>query len=221
MDRILLVDDDPDYQLVIKELLELEGYEVSLAESAAQGLILFKSQAFDLVISDLKMVSIDGLQFLSLLRKADHQLKVIILTGSDDDDDEIKSIELNVNDYIKKTTSMKVLLKRIEKVLSEKNTLVEELFSESEKLRMDLRRRKVYKRNEIVELTFKEYELLLFFMQNKNTILSRERIIQKVWHVNEQYVDSRIVDTQIKRLRAKLRISCIYSIRGIGYEWFE
>lgn len=222
MNRILLVDDDADYQLVIKELLEMEGYEVSLAGSAAEGLTLYKRQTYDLVISDLKMVSIDGLQFLSLLRRADERLKVIILTGSDSENDELKGLELNVNDYIKKSTSMKVLLKRIEKVLAEEKHIVEkELISLSEKLRVNLSQRKVYKKDELVELTFKEYELLVFFMENKNTVLPRERIIQKVWRVKEEYADPRIVDTQIKRLRAKLRISSIYSIRGVGYEWFE
>lgn len=222
MKHILFVEDDPDYQFVIKELLDLEGYEVTLADNAAKGLSLFKNSVYDLVISDLKMMSIDGLQFLSLLRKFDATVKVILLTGSTEDRDEIKGLDLDVNDYIKKPVSMDVLLKRIEKVIEDEPMIqIQELMSQSAEIAVNLKQRRVYKNEQLVELTRREYELLVFLLQHKNAVLTREEIIREVWHTNDQLVDLRTVDTHVKKLRSKLHLSNIYSIRGVGYEWVE
>ncbi|MGY3778533.1 response regulator transcription factor [Isobaculum melis] len=222
MIKILFVDDDSRYQIVIKNLLESEGYEVFLANDAAEGLGLFNRIPFQLIISDLKMVSIDGLQFLSLIKKIDERAKVIILTGSDNDDDEVKGLTLNASDYIKKSASLSVLLQRIKKVLSEESTVQQEMvYSNKENIKVNLRERHVYRDNQLIELTLKEYELLLFFLKNKNIVLPREQIIKEIWQTNPKYVDSRNVDNHIKNLRTKLKLSSIYSIRGVGYEWFE
>lgn len=219
---MLFVDDDPNYQLVIKDLLELEGYQVTVASHAAQGLVLFKENYYDLVISDLKMASIDGLQFLTLLRKIDPMVKVILLTGSNEDQDEINGLNLDVNDYIKKPVSMEVLLKRIEKAIRENRQIIkQELTSESSAILVDLKQRKVYQEGTFIEVTLKEYELLVFLLENKNVVLTREKIIREVWHMSENFVDLRTVDTHIKKIRAKLNLSNIYSIRGVGYEWIE
>lgn len=223
MFRILFVDDDIQYQDVIKELLELENYEVITANNAADGLRLFKESEFDLVISDLKMEKIDGIQFLTILRKLNKKVKVIILTGSENDNAEIKCLDMSVNDYVKKPVSLDVLLKRIEIVLS--NTNIEASpnrnVSEAGNLEVDTKKRRVYLEGQVVAITTMEYNLLVFFLENRNVIFSREEILRHVWKINENYADLRTIDTHVKKLRAKLKLSCIYSVRGVGYEWVE
>lgn len=223
MFRILFVDDDIQYQDVIKELLELENYEVITANNAADGLRLFKESEFDLVISDLKMEKIDGIQFLTILRKLNKKVKVIILTGSENDNAEIKCLDMSVNDYVKKPVSLDVLLKRIEIVLS--NTNIEASpnrnVSEAGNLEVDTKKRRVYLDGQVVAITTMEYNLLVFFLENRNVIFSREEILRHVWKINENYADLRTIDTHVKKLRAKLKLSCIYSVRGVGYEWVE
>ncbi|TLG72761.1 response regulator transcription factor [Culicoidibacter larvae] len=222
MKRILFVDDDPQYQEVIRDLLVLEGYAVDCADNAADGLRLFREGVYDLVISDLMMVSIDGHQFLSLLRKYDEDVKVVILTGSDDEEDELKSFDLHATEYLKKSTSINIILKRLESAMrqsSEKK--VEHLYSDYEDLEVDIKKRLVVKEGEEQHLTGKEFALLLFFLKNKNVVLTREEILKTIWRMSDAFGDLRTVDTYVKKLRAKLELSSIVSIRGIGYEWVE
>lgn len=222
MEKILFVEDDKDYRLFLKELLILNDYHVTEVASAIEGLEKFKQHSFDLIISDLKMASIDGLQFLYLIREMDENIKVILLTSSEDEEDEYRGLDLQVNDYIKKTTSLKVLLKRIEKVLRE--SVVREqasLVSVAEDLVVELKTRKTFKDGVLVPLTQKEFEILVYFMENKNAVLSREKILKKVWQTNQDLSDMRMIDTHVKNIRAKLQLTCIFSIRGVGYEWSE
>ncbi|MGY3778063.1 response regulator transcription factor [Isobaculum melis] len=222
MKKILFVDDNEEYRLFFKELLIVYHYDVTVASSASEGLEMYKTEFFDLIISDLKMTIIDGLQFLYLIRKMDENAKVILLTSSDEDEDEVKGLELNANDYIKKSASIKVLLKRIEKVLNESIVFeTAELRSSAENIKIDLKTRKVYKNEEEVSLTLKEFSILVLFLRNKNIVLSRELMIKEVWRTNDEFVDIRIIDTHVKRIRAKLFVNCIFSIRGVGYEWVE
>ncbi|TLG72682.1 response regulator transcription factor [Culicoidibacter larvae] len=222
MPKILFVDDDTNFRDVIAEFLEIEGYQVRVADNASDGLKLFKAEQFDLIISDVKMESIDGLQLLTLIRKLDNSAKVIMLTGSNDEDDEVRGLELHASDFIKKPVSLKVLLTRIERVLKKNKFVVEEeLFSRSQNILVEIRNRRVYKDGELVNITMREFDLLVFFLENKGTVLTREQIFKQVWQSNEQFSDIRTVDTHLKKLRAKLKLTCVYSIRGVGYEWAE
>lgn len=223
MYKILFVDDDQQYQSVITELLTLEGYDVTTSNNAINGLELFKNNNYDLILTDLKMNSIDGLQFLTIIRKIDPYAKVIIVTGSTNDIDEIKGLELKVDDYIKKPVSLEILLKRIDNVIRTEKQIVSQKLLESgtEQLKVDLKSRKVMKVGQPISLTRKEFDILVLFLKNKNIVLDREEIIQKVWHTPLEYVDTRTIDTHIKKLRAKLALTAIYSVRGIGYEWVE
>lgn len=221
MKKILFIDDDFEYQSVINELLLVEGYEVTLASTAMDGLKLYKENKYDLVISDLVMEKIDGLQLVSLLKRIDPKTPVIILTGHKSDEKEIQGLDLKVDDYIYKPVSMEVLLKRIELTINEKADDVEVLESKRDKLVVNLVQRRAYKNDEYIQLTGKEYALLTFFLSNKNIIFTREEILKHVWRITDDIVDLRTVDTHVKKLRAKLDIVSINSVRGLGYEWFE
>lgn len=220
--HILFVDDDNQYQRIIKNLLVSENYEVSVTDNAADAIELFQKYEYDLVLSDLMMESVDGLQLLSFIRRIDPAMKVIILTGSEESAPEIRGLQLMANDFVRKPVEFDVLLARIERVLADKSTIVEaELISEREQLTVNINSRRVYKAGDAIDLTVKEYDLLLYFLQNRNTALSREQILKEVWRMDTNLLDTRSVDTLVKKLRHKLHLSSIYSMRGIGYEWVE
>ncbi|TLG71767.1 response regulator transcription factor [Culicoidibacter larvae] len=223
MKRILHVEDNEQYREFIAGVLKHEGYEVISSDNAMDGIKLFELGNYDLVITDLKMKNVDGLQFFSFLRRIDPEVKVIVLTGSNRDADEVAGLEMMVNDYIKKPVSVEVLLTRIARVISENRVLRvdTELYSEPENLRIDIQKRKVYKDDELVVLTSKEYELLVYLMRNKGRVITREELLKEVWRQSEDELDIRNVDTYIKRLRTKLVLSTIYSVRSVGYEWVE
>ncbi|TLG77471.1 response regulator transcription factor [Culicoidibacter larvae] len=223
MKKILFIEDDLQFQSVIAEVLRFEEYNVDVANNAAEGLQLFKQNVYDLVISDVKMEGVDGITLLSVLQKFDAQVKVILLSASNDEDDEVRGLELNAVDFIKKPVSIRVLLTRIDRALHKskfykKDSLLE---SKGQHIRVDLLARKVTKHDEAVGLTAMEFELLVYLMKNKQKVLSREQIVRKVWQVNELAMDLRNVDTHIKKLRNKLQLTCVHSIRGVGYEWAE
>lgn len=220
--RILFVEDDYDFQKFISEILEIEGYEVIAAASATEAIEFYKAEVFDLVLTDLKMGAIDGLQLFSLLQRINPTVKVIVLTGSHHDADEIRGLEMSVSDYVKKPVSIEVLLTRIAKVLRESNPVRENILaSYSENLEVDTSSRKVYQNGELILLTRKEFDLLVFFLKNKNAAHPRELILREVWRRADEFIDLRTVDTHVKKIRAKLHLSSIYAIRGIGYEWVE
>ena len=223
MNKILFIDDDERYQKTVKTLLELEGFKVDAISDPIEAVELFKKSDYDIVLSDLVMNTIDGLQLVSLLRRIKSYVPIIILTGHEDSSKEIEGFNLEVDDYIYKTTLFEVLVKRIKRCIRVKSVdkYSTELRSDRENLLIDLASRKVIQKGEPVQLTFRELELLAFLLRNKNVVLSREEILQSVWHIDEDIVDARTIDTHIKNIREKLKITSISTIRGVGYEWFE
>ncbi|MDL2211820.1 response regulator transcription factor [Erysipelotrichaceae bacterium OttesenSCG-928-M19] len=223
MCKLLLIDDDVKYQQIIKELLNLEGYEVDCVSDPVIGIDMFKSNTYDLIITDLLMDTIDGLQLVSIIKRLNKEIPIIILTGYEDTQKEVEGFDLEVDDYIYKPVSMEVLLKRIDRRLKARkvNNKFEELNSASDDIRVVLKERKVYQNGKRINLTVKEFELLSFFLSNKNTIFTREEILESVWRTNKDIVDVRTIDTHIKKIRGKMAINSINSIRGVGYEWFE
>lgn len=223
MARILLIDDDDKYRNIIKDLLIMENYQVDDVSDPVIGLDKFKDNSYDLVVTDLMMDVIDGLQLLSLIKRVDDSIPVIVLTGHVSDEKEMAAFDLNVDDYIAKPVSFEILLKRINARLKGKRiaSALNELYSKKDNLTIDLKARKVYQNEELVNLTVREYDILCFFLAHKNQIFSREEIINNVWHNNLNNIDVRTIDTHIKKLRSKINTSSISSVRGVGYEWFE
>ncbi|TLG71816.1 response regulator transcription factor [Culicoidibacter larvae] len=222
MKRILFVDDDDFYRDVFADLLLNEGYAVDAVKSAAEGIVLFKKSPYDLVLSDLKMDTIDGSQLLTIIRKYDQRTRIVILTGSDDEQDELRCLDLFANEYLKKSTPINILLKRIEIAMSSDTIVpVKNLYSRAENIEIENKNKRITKNGESIVLTQKEFDLLTFFLSNKNRLLTREEILQSVWRADVGFFDTRTVDTYVKKLRAKLQISSIASIRGAGYEWLE
>jgi DNA-binding response OmpR family regulator len=222
MKKILLVDDSIEFCGFMQEFLETHGFEVLTAQNPLEGISLFRKSMVDLVITDLKMGEIDGIQFMTMIQESYPEAKVIILTSSESEEDEFRSLDLKADEYLKKGTSLKIILKRIMRVLEKENQDSNDvLFSKREGLTVKKRTRQVYKDNELIALTRKEYDLLILFLQNKNRVMSREVIFRNVWNQESHLVDSRVIATHIKQIRAKLSLTSLYNIRGVGYEWTE
>jgi len=223
MKNILFVEDDALYRDVFMDLLVGEGYHVTTAENAAEGMKLFKDEKFDMVISDLEMDVMSGTQLVDLLRKIDPQIRIIILTASEDEKDELLCLERNVDEYLVKTAPINVLLKRIELVFKRQRAIPKEKLSSAlENIHIaDKKNNIVEKNSQTIQLTRKEMDLLIYFLEHKNQVLQRDDILHAVWHNNKGYYDSRTVDTYVKKIRSKLQISSIVSVRGVGYEWAE
>ena len=180
---------------------------------------------YDLIILDVLMPKIDGFTLCEMIRCENKIIPIIILTALDDEDNEIKAFDLNIDDYIEKPFSIKVLLKRVENVLR-KNMLSKLSFKNLDttltykNININIEKHETIIDGKKIELTLKEYELLYFLIKNKGKILSRELIFETVWRTGF-FNDSRVIDTHIKNLRKKLNITYIKTIRGIGYEMEE
>jgi Response regulators consisting of a CheY-like receiver domain and a winged-helix DNA-binding domain len=221
--RLLFVDDDVEFQKIITEFLLLEGYKVDAVNSPVEALELFKQNTYDLVITDLKMESISGLQLISLFRKILPTIKIIMITGSNSVADELNGLELGVDEYIQKPFSFEVFSKRIERVLR-REYLVEKksiITSKIDKVTINLDKREVLQNDQVIDLTKMEYNLLVLLLTNKNIVLERETIVKRLWQDTYYLVDNRSVDTHVKNLRAKMVLTALCTIRGIGYEWIE
>lgn len=222
MINILLVEDDNNYRNIIKEILIEEGYNVDAVSSAIEAIQLCAPNKYDLVVSDLHLEKMDGLDFLSVIKKMSPNTKTMLLTGMPSEESELITIEQNIDLYLSKDRSMSVITKYIHRLLEDKiqeksNTLV----SNAENISVNLKNNTVLKNNVPVYLVQNELNLLVYFLQNRNRILSRDEIITSVWSEDVNLIDQRIVDVYVRYLRHKLSISAINSIRGVGYEWIE
>ncbi|TDW08866.1 DNA-binding response OmpR family regulator [Breznakia blatticola] len=225
MYKILIVEEDESYSTKLKEAIEKKGYDVKNIKDPVEAVANFVNVHYDLVVSEQMMEGMNGIQMISILRGIHPTLKSMILTANPDEETEIKAIEANVDHYFSKNKSIDVTTKYIEELLRKEIMLKSEdgneLESQRENIVVDTKKRQVTKDGEVVEVTRKEYELLVMFLENKGIALSREEIAEKIWTIDIEDIELRVIDGHIKRLRSKLNIFCITSIRGYGYKWDE
>ena len=205
-ERILIMEDETAIQSVLYELLTDAGYEVSLASDGLEGISLFQSQSFSLILLDIMMP-----------KKS--RIPIIMLTAMDEEEAQIRAFELQVDDYITKPFSLKLVLMRIEAVLrriKEKSEKQKILSAQGIELNKDSH--EVYKNGAPVNLTQLEFELLLTFLNHKNQVLTRDNLIQQVWGYDFAG-DEKTVNIHIMNLRRKLDTECIHTIRGVGYKF--
>ncbi len=210
MKKILVVEDDERIRFIIKDFLIMKGYEVVEATDGEEGLDKFYEDKFDLVILDIMMPNLNGWEVCKRI-KSEFQVPILILTAKSQEEDEVKGIELGADDYLKKPFSLKIFEVRVKKLLDLIG--IENKFVTYGDLKIDKEAYKVYVKEELIELTPKEYELLLFLVKNKNIALSREKLLNNVWDVWCES-DLRTVDTHIKKLRKKINIDNIVTVRG-------
>ena len=221
--RVLVVDDEEKIRNVIKEYAEFEGYEIDEAADGMEAIAKCKTQDYDIIIMDVMMPKLDGFSSIKEIRKIKN-IPVIMLSARGEEYDKLFGFEIGVDDYVVKPFSPKELMARINAVITRSkangtsNAVQEKYVFEG--LEIDMLGRNVYVDGVKKDLTPKEYELLQYFVVNKNIALSREKILNEVWGY-DFFGEDRTVDTHVKMLRNNLGKyrDKIVTVRGMGYKF--
>ncbi len=221
MAYLLAVDDEREIVELISRFAEHEGHRIDTAGSGREAVRLCEKNDYDLIILDIMMPETDGFTACKEIRKQ-KQTPIILLSALGAEYDKLMGFELGVDDYVVKPFSPRELMARVKAVLARRPGGNPEREIAIQGLRIDTLSHEVFVDGEKTELTAKEYELLLFFVQNKGVALTRENILNNVWGY-DYYGDDRTVDWQVKLLRGKLRQyrKCIVTLRGTGYRFDE
>lgn len=219
--KILVVDDESRMRKLIKDFLVKSGYEVLEAENGEKAVDVFCSvKDIALIILDVMMPQMDGWQVCREIRK-DSKVPIIMLTAKSSEADELKGFELGVDEYISKPFSPKILVARVEAVLRRSNAVMADEVIKAGDIMIDKSAHQVTIDGKVVELSYKEFELLTYFAENQGIALSREKILNNVWNY-DYYGDARTIDTHVKKLRSKLGEKggeYIKTIWGMGYKF--
>ena len=217
--KILVVDDEARMRKLVKDFLAIKGFIVLEAEDGEEALKIFDSNKdIKLILLDVMMPKLDGFETLEVIRQYS-KIPVMMLTARSEERDELKGYKLGVDEYITKPFSPKILVARVEAVLRRTMGESEEKLVAGA-IEIDKVARSVYIDGKPVDLSFKEYELLTYFIENKGIALSREKILNSVWNY-DYFGDARTIDTHVKKLRAKMG-DCgdyIKTIWGMGYKF--
>lgn len=215
--KILVVEDDNQIQELIVEFLSSQDYIVETANDGVEGYEKFKEGEYDLVILDVMMSRLDGHSLCKMIKSVDKEVSVIFLTALGDEENEIKGFDLKADDYISKPFSFNILIKRVEAVLRRKNReKVEEEVLRFEGLKLELQTFKSYVEGEEIELTLKEFNILKLMISSYPTVVSREKLIEKIWGY-DYFGDTRVIDAHMKNIRKKIKKDYIKTIKGVGY----
>ncbi|MBX3014182.1 MAG: response regulator transcription factor [Caldilineaceae bacterium] len=218
MTTILVVDDDPKIRSVLSRGLRFEGYTVQVAEDGTQALQLARIEPPDLVVLDVMLPGIDGLEICRRLRMG-MQAPILMLTARDAVPDRIAGLDSGADDYLVKPFDFDELLARIRALLRRVQPVVGEDLLTFADLRLDLATREAFRGERAMELTAREYELLLLFLRHPRRVLTREQILDHVW--GSSYVESNAIEVHIGRLREKMEAAgeprLIQTLRGAGY----
>jgi two-component system response regulator VicR len=222
--KILIVDDEPPIVDVLSYNLRQANYEVLVAWDGEQALDLARREQPDLVILDLMLPQLDGLEVCRILRR-ERDVPIIMLTARDAEVDRVVGLELGADDYVVKPFSVRELMVRVKNVLRRAATRPEETAPDAIQvgaLTVDAARHEAYLGGVELELTMLEFELLHTLARHAGRVLSREQLLEQVWGY-DYHGDLRVVDAVVKRLRAKLRQAApdtemIITVRGVGYK---
>ena len=220
--KILVADDESRMRKLVKDFLIKSNFEVLEAEDGSQALDLFyATKDIALIILDVMMPKMDGFEVCREIRQPS-QVPIIMLTAKGDERDELQGFQLGVDEYITKPFSPKILVARVEAVLRRTNQAEETELLEYGGIVVDKTAHSVTIDGKPIDLSFKEFELLTYFMENKGIALSREKILNHVWNY-DYFGDARTIDTHVKKLRSKLgdKGDLIKTIWGVGYKMGE
>lgn len=218
MTRLLIVDDEEKIREVVKEYALLNGYEVVQADDGLEALNVFDNNDIDLVILDIMMPKLDGYEVCKRIKQKSNT-PVIMLSARGEEIDKLFGFEIGVDDYMVKPFSPKELMARV-KVVLERGKSSNKTIIKFDGLEIDEQGRSVKVDGNSTNLTPKEFDLLMYMVQNKNIALSREKLLNEVWDY-DYYGDDRTVDTHIKMLRHNLGKyrNFIVTVRGMGYKF--
>ena len=227
MTKILIVEDESSFSEAISFLLGKEGFETDVAENGRTALELFKANSYDLVLLDLMIPEVSGIEVCRAIRTTS-MVPIIMLTAKDSEVDKVVGLELGADDYVTKPYSSRELVARIKAVLRRGTPESADADSNSAiqtagNIRMDVERHQVTVNGTLINLPLKEFELLEFLMRNEGRVLTRGQLIDRVWG-GDYYGDTKTLDVHIKRLRSKIEEDSanpqlIQTIRGLGYKF--
>ena len=216
--RILIIEDEEKLARMVELELNHEGYETEKAYDGRAGLELAQSQSHDLVLLDIMLPELSGMEVLRRLRKSS-QVPVILLTARDTVVDKVSGLDMGADDYITKPFAIEELLARI-RVCLRKKLIEKEEFLTFQDLILDARRHEVKVKDTLVELTNREFELLKYLLQQKGKVVTRETLLDQVWGF-DYAGETNSVDVYIRFLRAKIddlyNMKMIHTVRGVGY----
>ncbi len=223
MPTILIIEDETDILEAIEYNLKKEGFSIARALNGREGLDLAQKKNPDLIVLDLMLPIMDGLEVCKNLKKnpATAGIPIIMLTAKASEVDKILGLELGADDYITKPFSMRELITRIKTVLKRTQPIKESRVLKFPQLEIDLDKHEVKAGEKKIVLTAKEFSLLYYLAENKGRVISRERLLDKVWGI-EVALETRTVDVHVKRLREKLGPKTgayIETLRGVGYKF--
>lgn len=218
--KILVVDDESRIRKLVRDFLLKEGYQVLEAGDGIEALdVFYEHKDIALILLDVMMPNIDGWEVCREIR-THSKVPIIMLTARGDERDELKGFELGVDEYISKPFSPKILMARVEAVLRRTNAMETEAAMDAGGIKIDKAAHTVFIGEELIELSYKEFELLVYFAENQGIALSREKILNHVWNY-DYFGDARTIDTHVKKLRSKLKGKGDYikTVWGMGYKF--
>lgn len=217
--KVLVVDDEERMRKLISDFLKIKGYETVEAGDGEEAIdVFFADKEIALIILDVMMPKMDGWEVLKTVREHS-KVPVIMLTARTEETDELKGFEYGADEYISKPFSPKILVARVEAILRRSGVSQDEVVRLGG-IEVDKSAHSVKIDGKEIELSFKEYELLLYFIENKGIALSREKILNNVWNY-DYFGDARTIDTHVKKLRAKMGTKGDYikTVWGMGYKF--
>ena len=218
--KILVVDDESRMRKLVRDFLVKQNFDVLEAGDGEEAVdIFFREKDIALIILDVMMPKMDGWQVCREIR-AYSKVPIIMLTAKSDERDELQGFDLGVDEYITKPFSPKILVARVEAILRRSNLLTNEDIISAGGIELNKSAHQVKIDGKDIELSFKEFELLAYFMENQGIALSREKILNNVWNY-DYFGDARTIDTHVKKMRSKLgeKGEIIKTIWGMGYKF--
>ena len=220
--KVLLAEDERNLRNIVKTALSQNGFEVDTANNGEEAIMEVNKNVYDIIILDIMMPKTDGIEVCKYIRTK-YDVPVIFLTALNQEKDIVNGYEVGADEYVVKPVSMPILMAKINALIKRyKGLTIEKGVIRIGELKIELARRLVTIEDKIVNLAPKEYDLLIYFIENKNQILSREQILNHIWGAEYEGYD-RAVDTHIKKLRAALLSSShhITTVIKKGYMWEE
>lgn len=227
-ERVLVIEDEHDLAQGVRDALVHAGFQADFATDGTAGLERLRAEEFDLVVLDLMLPGVNGLEILRALRKERHEVRVIILTALASEDDLLRGFEAGADDYMSKPFSPRELVARVQaqfrrKELDHAPPPQLELPGD---IQVDLARLEVHRDGQVVPLTPREGDILEYLVRNRDRVVTREDLLLDVWHYRSANVETRTVDIHIVGLRRKIepdasKPTLIQTVRGKGYRWFS
>lgn len=227
MDRVLIIEDDLRIGTLMKAYFEKEKYEVNLQSDGVEGYMTFCSETFDLVILDLMLPGIDGFEIAKRIRQ-NSEIPIIMVTAKNDDEDKITGYNIKIDDYITKPFNPEILIIKANNLMERIKTYKSQGKEDNKEIfilkdfKIDYGKMKVYIEDEEIKLEPKQYKILCYLVQNRDQVISREELLNKVWGY-DYFGSDRVVDTQIKKLRTKLKHKSylVKTVISAGYTFEE